>query len=145
MASVQESHGRALLVRVQLRVTLIGRNHKIVLIRQRYQLPPMLQFEHGAGGVAGGGDVQQLAVAPKVRVLSGKAWDKIPVGVAIEKRGLGSGGQSGALVNLIVGVGADEARVTLVTIHHRLGDGEKFVPGASNQQDMLVYIEAARG
>src|SRR5690625_6695925 len=61
----------------------------------------MLQFEHGAGGVAGGGDVQQLAVAPKVRVLSGKVWDKIPVGVAIEKRGLGSGEQSGALVNLI--------------------------------------------
>src|SRR5690625_7248475 len=108
MASVQESHGRVLLVRVQLRVTLIGRNHKIVLIRQRYQLPPMLQFEHGAGGVAGGGDVQQLAVAPKVRVLSGKVWDKITVGGASEKRGLDSGGQSGALVNETQGDGEDE-------------------------------------
>src|SRR5690625_7674646 len=84
-------------------------------------------------------------VAPKVCVLSGKVWDKSPVGVASEKHGLGAGEQSGALVNLIEGVGADDARITLVTIHHRLGDGEKGLPGAANRQDKPVRIEAGRG
>src|SRR5690625_6241521 len=53
------------------------------------------------------------------------------------KRGLGSGEQSGALVNLIEGVGADDARITLVTIHHRLGDGEKGLPRSEEHTSEL--------
>ena len=137
-AGLQQAGGGALAV--NFRITFVGRDHEVVLVRQVDQCLELRAAQGGAGGVARRADKQHLGAQPGAFVDG--------VEVRLQAGGVGAGQihrfaaaeQGGAFIDLIEGVGHQHQRAAL-TVQHRLGEREQRLAGAVHRQHLMVAAD----
>ena len=141
LAGLQESGGRRVLLEVDIRVTLIRGDEKVVAIREAERLLQQRQRQYGAGGVSGTAQEQHLTAPPHRRGHRGEVGKVIVRVRGIQQKGARAGQQRRALVDLVEGIGHGDERCTRA-IHRRLHEREQRLARAVHRQHHGVGIDA---
>jgi hypothetical protein len=126
MGGLQAAEWRPRLVEENLRVAFVRGNHEAVPVGEGEQLFPVIEAKHLAGRIARRADEEELHTLPFGLAQRGEVECVIVARQGVQKARLGAGEVSGALVDLVEGVGADDQRrVAPRRIDNRLGKGKQ--------------------
>ena len=137
---LEQARGWRRLVRIELRIALVGGDHEVVPPGELDQARQGRDVQHRPGRVARGAEIEELAAPP------GGVVHRVEIGLVaslrqtgqIARRGPGEEGRP--LVDLIEGVGHQDQGVP-GRVHDRLGEGEEGLPRAVHGENLAFRVD----
>mmetsp|Transcript_7493 Transcript_7493/g.13987 ORF Transcript_7493/g.13987 Transcript_7493/m.13987 type:complete len:326 (+) Transcript_7493:712-1689(+) len=132
---------RCLVPEIDLRVALIGRNHKAMAVAQLEQGLPFGQRHHGAARVARRADIHQLGAGPGRHVHLGPIDREIARRVGVGEEDVGAREQRGAFVDLIERIWADDDGRRPGPVDHGLRNREQRFARTIDRQHLAGGVQ----
>ena len=143
-AGLQQAFGRVGFVRVEFGVAFVGGDQEIVAVGQFDHFYQGFPGNHGAAGVAGGAQEQDLAVLPDRFRNRIEVRNKAVACVAGQVDRIGTGQERCAFINLVKRVWADHG-CWLAGIYNRLHQGKDSLAGTVNRHHVFCRVQCALG
>ena len=126
---LKSAHRRVFLVKIDLRVALVGGDYEPVAVREFEQSPPLVQRHHVSRRIRRRAGVQQLRAPPYGFGHSLVVGGEAALGGSVDEIRGGAGEQRRPFIDLVERIGAHhQRRFATVPVDHGLREGEQRLP-----------------